>query len=48
MERWICIGTADRKQFAWCEQREYRPYVFGHVNVKRKRARLDLTPHQTL
>ena len=47
MERWVCIETADRKQPAWCEHGEYRRYVFGPVNVKRKRARLDLTSHQT-
>ena len=47
MERWVCIETADRKQSAWCEHGEYRRYVFGPVNVKRKRARLDLTSHQT-
>ena len=35
-----------RKQPAWCEHHEYRRYVFGHANVKRKRARLDLTSHQ--
>ena len=48
MERWVCIETADRKQPAWCEHREYRRYVFGPVNVKCKRARLDLTSHQNL
>ena len=48
MERWVCIETDDRKQPAWCEQREYRRNVFGPVNVKRKRARLDLTSHQNL
>ena len=48
MERWVCIETADMKQPAWCEHREYRRNVFGPVNVKRKRARLDLTSHQNL
>ena len=49
MERWVCIETADRKQPAWCEHREYRRYVFGPVNVKRrKRASPDLPSHQNL
>ena len=44
----MCIGPADRKQPAWCDHREYRRYVFGPVNVKRKRQRPDLTSLQTL
>ena len=42
MEKGICIETADWKQPAWCEHREYRRKVSGPVNVKRKRASLDV------